>query len=816
MSDTSGTSDNVTRLNIPGGITRHLSVPEGSDFGDEPETNNKSGDLQSHAGFTVGQSKHGTPVPLSPPSSVLSISSDSNREVELIPLGQTSNEFVTSHKVPQPDTSDNLPKPRDRSEQVQNHKLNTLSLAPAVLSPDEPRIATNQSVADGPPSGSQSNVSRFLDAMKSYPTVPSGRNYIHLEHPSDALAFVAYMALQARRIMCLIPYELLNTYTELLKSITDANVHCITTSHQYQSICATLGALPNPTLCHLVLIPTLMLNLISSTGIYPDCVLHWGQPSNAYNWTHQALKPLSPTVKVCVMVVGPYYFNGSEYGVAPYPNAVLATCHGLSSPFQLLRQISSQLLPTPRAPAPIGPQGLKPRLNLHPSKPSIPGPITSSTTGRETYIDAFSANEPLGNTSKVASSTTAANESLLKDMKSCPTIPSGRNYIHLDQASDAVAYIAYMALQFNRVVCVVPTQHFGTCADLLKSLTNANIHRVVKPGQSGKASTTTSSPSPAPDGIFLTPCDNFLPAWGRLEESNPDCILHWSQPASVYSITTRRMVDSFPRIIRACVMVVGEISFDRTVHGVQPYPSPVLTKCFQPDSPLQILRQKASQLLPAPPIQSALGTQVPKRAITSFPSEPSNSRTTHNPIYATGTSVSLPIGHYYIVLDQANDIDILSITSYIAMKSKKVICHIPGDRDLTVYHKTMSQIANVNVIAPTVLKGKPFETTLKNFKSQNSGVWVRTISSEWNSFWSKSLVDCVIYWGIPLDLTYYLKECKLKVNTSYLVLSASQYRSIQPQLNTRTWIRPHPHIPVSATRPGTLFDDLRQKLMMLL
>ncbi|EUC62803.1 hypothetical protein RSOL_455500 [Rhizoctonia solani AG-3 Rhs1AP] len=303
----------------------------------------------------------------------------------------------------------------------------------------------------------------------------------------------------------------------------------------------------------------------------------------------------------------------------------------------------------------------------------------------------LSWDQPPENTSKATSGTNPANESLVKDMKSCPIIPPGRNYIQLDQASDAVAYIAYMALQFNRVVCVVPTQLFGTCADSkLKSLSNANLHRVVKPGQSGKTSAATSSPNSAPKGIFLTPCDKFIPAWGRLEESNPDCILHWSHPASLYSITTRRMVDSLPRTIRACVVVIGDSSFDRKTHGVLLYPISVLNKCFQSDSPFQLLRQKASRLLPAPLAESALGTQVPKRVLPPYSSEPSNSRTAHDPIYASGKVVSLPIGHYYIVLDQVNDIDILSITGYIALNSKKVICHIPSDKDLAMYHRLVS------------------------------------------------------------------------------------------------------------------------------
>ncbi|KEP46521.1 hypothetical protein V565_194670 [Rhizoctonia solani 123E] len=397
-------------------------------------------------------------------------------------------------------------------------------------------------------------------------------------------------------------------------------------------------------------------------------------------------------------------------------------------------------------------------------------------------------------------------------MSSHTVIPPGRNYIHLDNASDALAFVAYMALQAHRIVCVVPSQRQDACAKLLKSITHANIHLIDTPKQYDNLSTTLGTLNHTSYDILLTPCGDFTLNTRWVQQSKPDCILHWSQPANAYFFTTRRVVKSLARDARACVLVVGESAFDGKSHGVEPYPSSILNRCFQSDSPFQMLRQISSQLVPlVPTVQVASRTQVLKQ-----PSKPRPFELTKSRIRPSGTSASPPVEHHYIIVDQASDIDIISISACIALNSKKAICYIPDSRDLSRIHMLMNRIANVAVIAPTVLNGKPFKNTLKSFKSQKSGVWLRRISSEWSSFWAKSLVDCVIYWGVPSDLAYYSNECELKVNTSYLILTPEQQSSIQPQLNARG-ITQHPYIQASdATRPGTLLYDLRQKLIPLL
>jgi hypothetical protein len=52
--------------------------------------------------------------------------------------------------------------------------------------------------------------------MNSYPRIPAGRNYIYFDQDSDGLAFMAYMALQVNRIICVVPDNVLSDYSSLV------------------------------------------------------------------------------------------------------------------------------------------------------------------------------------------------------------------------------------------------------------------------------------------------------------------------------------------------------------------------------------------------------------------------------------------------------------------------------------------------------------------------------------------------------------------------------------------------------------------------
>ncbi|KAF8685529.1 hypothetical protein RHS04_00419, partial [Rhizoctonia solani] len=399
-------------------------------------------------------------------------------------------------------------------------------------------------------------------------------------------------------------------------------------------------------------------------------------------------------------------------------------------------------------------------------------------------------------------------ESLLGAMKWHPTFPPGRNYIPLDQPADALALIAYMALQARLIVCVIPSSPQSLYTQILRSLTDSNVHFIDEPQDYAKYLTSSAQAKTTYQDILLTPCNNYRLNCGWMRESQPDCILHWTEPANVYFVTTRNVVNSLPRTVLACVLVVGENSFDANAHEVVPYPKTVLEHCFQSHSPFHMFRQIASQSLPAAPATPVARVPQPQQPPSPAPrlNVPTSSPST-NP-------VTIPAGNYYIVLDEASHLNVIPLIAYIALNTKKVICHIPEVEDVNRYHTLLKYIANLNVILH-VGKSKKIKGRIQELKSKTGGILIKNIVSEWNSFWAKSLVDAVVYFGVPSDLTYYLNECNLKVDYSYLILTRTQYYSIQSKLSSHRRLQQHPLIRGSESfKPGGLLYALRQDLAL--
>ncbi|CAE6486355.1 unnamed protein product [Rhizoctonia solani] len=739
MSDASDTPGTFKLPEVLSGRGNQADGLEGSDNKDGLETNKFSKANQRGVADTEHKPEFERDNQIiSSPKSWISISSDSDSEVEFIPLDEPQDQPIPVYESLQHEIDQDSPKPHDTLEQGANNTLNTLPSSPVDLASNEPEPAISRPILDAAFGDSQS----LGNGMKSYPAIPSGRNYMYMDHESDAFAFIAYMTLQVHKIICLVPDSLMDTCLELVQSLTGANAYRVNSFKHFRTLSVTFGAITKPNSCNVLLVPPFFMNLLSSSHISPDCVLHWGPPSSTHRWVNQVLHFINPAVRVCVMLVERQYFDGAAHGVVPYSDAILATCHNPNSPFQLLRQMSLDFLTlshsTSRRLQASGSQS-----SSHPlGSSSILAPATAHD--RMASANALLVGQPLADGLPVMSDARLKEPKLTEVMKSHPTIPPGRNYIHLDGPSDALAFIAYMALQAQRIVCVVPSQRQDACAKLLKSLTYANIHIIDTPNQYQDLSTRLGKINAASFDILLTPCGEFTFNAKWVKQSSPDCVLHWSHPASGYFFTTRRIVKSLPRSARTCVLVVNESGFDGKAHEVEPYPRAILDRCFQSNSPLQLLRQFASQLVPPlPTIQASPNILVSKQPPQLRSLEPSNS---------SGKTVLFPGGHYYSVLDEVNDIDIISITAHIASNSKKIICHIPSDRDLIRFQTLMTRITTVNIIAPTILGDKRFEETLKSFKSKKSGIWLRSTSTQWNSFWSKSLVDCAIYWGIPSDL----------------------------------------------------------------
>ncbi|CAE6465930.1 unnamed protein product [Rhizoctonia solani] len=369
---------------------------------------------------------------------------------------------------------------------------------------------------------------------------------------------------------------------------------------------------------------------------------------------------------------------------------------------------SSKLIVTPE-------YELNNKLDALPPSPITLAPNTPNMVF--TRAEKSQASGPESNTSK-----------LLEAMKSHPTIPPGRNCIYLDHPSDALAFIAFMALQVHRIICVVPNNGQGTYAELLKPLTHASIHCINGPWDYSNFLTALANASSVSYEILLTPCGNYQSNCGWMQESQPDCILHWTLPANVYSTTTRNVVENISGTVRACVMVVGDDSIDADMLGIALYSTSILERCFQPDSPFQILRRLSSQLLQATPVVPSAphsSEQPPQSPLL----QPPTCRIPTSSNSPRANAVTLPPGHYYIVMDQSNDIDVIPVIAYIALNTKKVVCHIPSSENVGRYHTFINAIANLNVITSTS-KGKKLKAPTSRLKSEKSGILLRNVDTE--------------------------------------------------------------------------------------
>ncbi|EUC62802.1 hypothetical protein RSOL_455490 [Rhizoctonia solani AG-3 Rhs1AP] len=396
ISDASDTFDMSSTPEIKRDIRYPVVSPETPVDKGESRTDNKCGDLQSQIdqyglANDQGESRfeYGIPATSSPPRSWISILSDSSSEVELVPVDEPLEKPFSAHELRR-ETNDDSPKTDDTPESGLNNKLQAWLLSIAHLFISEPEIVTNAPVADIALASLQS----LVNSLKSYPVIPPGRNYMHLDHESDAFAFIAYMTLQFHRIICLVPEQLMDICLKSLQYLVDVNVYRVNSFSQFRSQSVAFGAVSKPNMCNLMLVPPLFLNFVSSSFISPDCVLHWGQPSSAYRWVNQVLAFIKPTVRVCVMIVEEQSFDGVPYGVAPYSNAVLATCHKPNSPFQLLRQTSTSLLPRVDHPPLRESQDPVSQSNSHPSGSSSTS-VLSTAHDWVTNANTFWVGKPL-------------------------------------------------------------------------------------------------------------------------------------------------------------------------------------------------------------------------------------------------------------------------------------------------------------------------------------------------------------------------------------------------------------------------------------
>ncbi|CAE6448235.1 unnamed protein product [Rhizoctonia solani] len=326
-------------------------------------------------------------------------------------------------------------------------------------------------------------------------------------------------------------------------------------------------------------------------------------------------------------------------------------------------------------------------------------------------------------------------------------IPPGRNYIHLDQPPDALRFIAYVARQVDKIVCVIHEEGtVGAKMRELEELTSAKVYCIFKSSQVKPLQKRFHNQlKPAPPIIAMIP--SSLLSSTVYKDFRSDGVLYWGPPPNTPEYATEILASSPPEQI-SCVMIFGEPQSIASKYGLSPYPNIVLDR----------FRNTVFNPLSQPPRQTLPQTiQVGTPWTPPPPSAPSNSRAPNISKNLTMDTTSLPTGHYYIVLDQANDINIIPIIAYIALNTKKVMCYIP-DENLPRYPTLIKSIANLNLIVPSG-KGKKMKGPTNRLKSEPRGLLLGASGTNWNSCWTKSLADCVIHCGVPLDLNY----CHIKI-----------------------------------------------------
>ncbi|CAE6475529.1 unnamed protein product [Rhizoctonia solani] len=215
------------------------------------------------------------------------------------------------------------------------------------------------------------------------------------------------------------------------------------------------------------------------------------------------------------------------------------------------------------------------------------------------------------------------------------------------------------------------------------------------------------------------------------------------------SVFISRAVVFLPLTAKVCV-IMGKQFFNGLAYGVAPYPNLVLATYINPRSPFQSLRQLSSQLLSG--YEQRVQTELWK-FISNMPFNPTPLSSFSPPAPPVSNqqepiTLSLPAGHYYILVDTLKEVDIVPIIVLFAINSRKVMCRIPANKDLHRYRKLMRGF-DLNIIVPKSAKHPVMKIATEELKSSQRGILLRNEHKDWHVHWSKSLVDCVIFCGVP-------------------------------------------------------------------
>lgn len=403
---------------------------------------------------------------------------------------------------------------------------------------------------------------------------------------------------------------------------------------------------------------------------------------------------------------------------------------------------------------------------------------------------------------------------LQRAVATCPVFPPGFNYIQLDPYMNETSVAAYLALQSHKTICIVRKREgvqWSLCAKIFNAITKLTVYHPRETGDFPSVESALHAFKMATSrAILLLACDGLQGL--ILGSANADCIVHWGIPLDVTNYV--RQLSAFRRPVRSCLLMRWEQDseslrrrhWDLLNYRIVQYPDFLLHTSFGPTSPYQMVREVSSQVL------SAMSTPTPKVEETPSSVAPSTEAQVRQ---AAGPSASInPDGHYYIVLDETSDIDIVPFIAYIALHSKKTICYLPAagtrSRNLVSLQKLIESLADLKALSS--FSPDELRPSIGQFNSQGYRILLRLADESWGTSFNTPVVDSLIYWGVPSSVDLYNRRCSRKLTRSYLILTTSQHRQVAQKFLNGLPLTEYPSLPeLKSPSKGSLLHDMRTK-----
>ncbi|KAL5634358.1 hypothetical protein ACGC1H_002427 [Rhizoctonia solani] len=387
--------------------------------------------------------------------------------------------------------------------------------------------------------------------------------------------------------------------------------------------------------------------------------------------------------------------------------------------------------------------------------------------------------------------------------------PSPRHMIRFNQQSGGVSFMAYMALQNSKTLCIISNQK-STMGQYAKALEAITQFRVFYPITTQCVRFT--NPTVQSFVAYTSPAILLLSPDQPLEIHHiglhVDCVVYWGVPLANFCYSLRFLARS-PLTISFCLVLTPGLAVNPGVYGVVEYPTRTLESIFEPGSLFDRVCETASPILTG----LGLGWTTPTLYFPSTGRSSTASATQSSPPQPPLAPISrrnfqiMPPGHYYIILPSMQNSDITPLIAYIALNSLKVMCYLPDGRNVKVYND-INRIATVNAF----LGKARIRNGIEQLKYSSHGVLLRSTTGNLDEHFTKGLASCLIYFGPPASPNFYARNLAPKVTHTYLVLTEAE-RTILPRLSLTPSIREHPLLrDLEGPVVSPVINDLRVRL----